>query len=165
MFHIIIYRIMNDENKKYNVREIIANVLEAVGMNGPGFAKAIGLPYTVVYNLQSGRTKKFRPAIADPMVKAFPRLNLEYLYTGEGNVLKDEIPSETERVTKFADSLDSIVELQQKIFDKLNELGKKENELNEKERKLNLKELELINRENECQLREGKLGIKKTLLD
>ena len=36
MFHIIIYRIMNDENKKYNVREIIANVLEAVGMNGPG---------------------------------------------------------------------------------------------------------------------------------
>ena len=162
MFHIIIYRIMSDENKMYNVREIIANVLEAVGMNGPGFAKAIGLPYTVVYNLQSGRTKKFRPAIADPMVKAFPRLNLEYLYTGEGDILKDEIPSETERVTKFAGSLDSIVELQQKIFDKLDELGKKENELNEKERKLNLKELELIKRENECQLKESKLGIQKS---
>lgn len=153
---------MNEETYKYNVREIIANVLQAVGMNGPGFAKAIGLPYTMVYNLQSGRTKKFRPAIADPMVKAFPRLNLEYLYTGEGEVLKDEVPSETERVSKFAGSLDSIVELQQKIFDKLDELGKKENELNEKERKLNLKELELIKRENECHKQESKLGIQKS---
>ncbi len=153
---------MNDETKKYNVREIITNVLEATGMNGPGFAKAIGLPYTVVYNLQSGRTKKFRPAIVTPMIKAFPRLNLEYLYTGDGDVLKDEIPSETERVSKFAGSLDNVVELQQKIFDKLDELGKRENELNERERKLNMRELELIKRESECQLRENKLGIQKT---
>ena len=153
---------MNEGTYNYNVREIIANVLQAVGMNGPGFAKAIGLPYTVVYNLQSGRTKKFRPAIADPMVKAFPRLNLEYLYTGDGEVLKEEVPSETERVSKFAGSLVSIVELQQKIFDKLDELGKKENELNEKERKLNLKELELIKRENECHKQESKLGIQKS---
>lgn len=162
--HIIIYRIMNEGTNKYNVREIIANVLQAVGMNGPGFAKAIGLPYTVVYNLQSGRTKKFRPAIADPMVKAFPRLNLEYLYTGDGEVLKDEVPSETERVSKFAGSLDNVVELQKKIFDKLDELSKKEKELNEMERRLNLKELELIKRESECQLRESKLGIQKVIV-
>lgn len=155
---------MDDENRKYNVREIIANILEAVGMNGPSFAKAIGLPYTVVYNLQSGRTKKFRPAIADPMVKAFPRLNLEYLYTGVGEVLKDEVPSENERVSKFAGSLDSVVELQQKIFNKLDELGKKENELNERERKLNLKELELLKRESECQLREKKCGVQKAIV-
>ncbi len=128
------------------MREIIANVLEAVGLNRPGFAKAIGLPiYPWFYNLQSGRTKKFRPAIADPMVKAFPRLNLEYLYTGKGNVLKDEIPSEKERVNKFC----RLLETASSNFNKdIRQAGRtrkrRRNDLNDKERKLNLKELELM---------------------
>lgn len=155
---------MNDENRPYNVREIISNVLEAVGMNGPAFSKAIGMPYTVVYNLQSGRTKKFRPQITDPILKKFPRINLEYLYTGKGAVLHDEEPSTAEKETKFVGSLDSLVSLQQKIFDKLDELGKKENELNEKERALNLKEIELFKREQECSVREQKLGIQKVVV-
>ena len=115
---------MNDETRTYNVREIISNVLEAVGMNGPAFSKAIGMPYTVVYNLQSGRTKKFRPQITEPMLKAFPRLNLEYLYTGKGAVINDAAPSVAEKESKFVGSLDSLVSLQQKIFDKLDELSK-----------------------------------------
>lgn len=155
---------MNDETKTYNVREIISNVLEAVGMNGPAFSKAVGIPYTVVYNLQSGRTKKFRPQITEPMLKAFPRLNLEYLYTGKGAVINDAAPSVTEKESKFVGSLDSLVSLQQKIFDKLDELSKKENELNEKERSLNLKEIELMKREQECVAKEQKLGIQKAVV-
>lgn len=152
---------MKNENFRYNVREVITNVLEAVGMNGPAFSKAIGLPYTVVYNLQSGRTKKFRPAIVDPMIKAFPRLNLEYLYTGEGNVLKDAAPVEQEPPSKLTMSLENIIELQQKIFDKLDELSKKEDKLNERERNLNLRELELMKRENECLAKGYDQGIQK----
>lgn len=133
-------------------------------MNGPAFSKAIGMPYTVVYNLQSGRTKKFRPQITEPMLKAFPRLNLEYLYTGKGNVLNDAESSSAEKESKFVGSLDSMVSLQQKIFDKLDELGKKENELNEKERSLNMREIELMRREQECREKELKLGIQKEVV-
>lgn len=155
---------MTNEPKNYNVREIISNVLAAVGMNGPAFSKAIGLPYTVVYNLQSGRTKKFRPAIVDPMIKAFPKLNLEYLYTGEGDVLRDVVPEpQPQPQPQYPESIDTIVSLQQQIFTKLDELNKKESALNEKERQLNIRELELMKREAECEMQERKLNLQKAV--
>ena len=64
-------------------RNIIKNVLEAVGMTAPKFAEALGINYQRIFDLQRGRTKKFNPNIAALICEKFPQINKSYLFTGE----------------------------------------------------------------------------------
>ena len=156
------------ENEKaennVDAKVIIAEVLSAVGLNAPSFASKIGINYQRIFDLQRGRTKKFNPGVVNLICKAFPQINKNYLYTGEGPVL---LPAEEKPKTAEVD-MNGMISMSQQVIDlfqqtvnRVQELQDKAAELAEKERKLWQKEIELVKREAEVEKREIALGIKK----
>lgn len=135
-----------------NARDIIANVLSALGMNAPAFSKATGISYMRIFDLQRGRTKKFNPGVVNVICETFPQINKNYLYTGEGSVLTSDVPADImSNPLSNADNaaaLRELMELQRTLIEKQNELGKREQELNAREIELMKRELALTQREN-----------------
>lgn len=149
-----------------NARDIIANVLKALGMNAPSFAKATGISYQRIFDLQRGRTKKFNPGVVNMICKAFPQISKNYLYTGEGEPLTSSVPADlvTNPITPASEISDQV----NKLVGMIDKLTKKEAELNEKasalakhELDLASKELELAKREAAIIRKEAELGIDK----
>lgn len=142
-----------------DVRTIIAEVLDAVGMNAPKFAEAIGINYQRVFDLQRGRTKKFNPSVANLICDRFPQINKTYLYTGEGPVLNPKVedpdhPASTSMLSEVSTLLNRVVDL-------FNQVNERSQQLMERERELNQLEIELIHREREVEKREREAGIQK----
>lgn len=148
---------MNDSEKadrNVDARTIIENVLKHVGMRAPTFAKAIGINYQRIFDLQSGRTKKFNPGVVNLIVKRFPDIEKKYLYTGEGEVsyaevAQSEISSEAGSISVA--QLTEALTMQRKMLDMFQTLTEKEARLNQRERALNDREAELDKRENELE--------------
>lgn len=148
---------MNDSEKadrNVDARTIIENVLKYVGMRAPTFAKAIGINYQRIFDLQSGRTKKFNPGVVNLIVKRFPDIEKKYLYTGEGEVsyaevAQSEISSEAGSISVA--QLTEALTMQRKMLDMFQTLTEKEARLNQRERALNDREAELDKRENELE--------------
>lgn len=82
---------MNESEKvenNVNAKEIRDKLLKALHL-GPGeLATALGVNYQRVYDLGSGRTKKFNPGMVNLIVSKFPQVNATFLYTGKGEPLK-----------------------------------------------------------------------------
>lgn len=155
-------------DKNVNAREIIANVLNALGMNAPSFSKATGIAYQRIFDLQRGRTKKFNPGVVNMICEAFPQVNKTYLYTGEGNVLNGNIPAKIEQTPNSLAGIDDVARMLNKVLDiskQVNEKDKaiieKQKELLEKERELMEKEITLVKREAELEMKMQALGLKK----
>lgn len=155
-------------DKNVNAREIIANVLEALGMNAPTLAKATGIGYQRIFDLQRGRTKKFNPGVVNMICDAFPQINKSYLYTGEGKVLNSSIPVMSKLVPDSTAGIDDVARMLNKVLDiskQVNEkdkaVGEKQKELLEKERELMEKEIALVKREAELEIKMQALGLKK----
>lgn len=148
---------------------IIKAVMDAVGMNAPAFANAIGINYQRVYDLMRGRTKKFNPGVANLICRRFPQINISYLYTGLGDVTipvteaaqqkedpADEPPEPTDAETllaRVATSLDRATETTSRLMEW-------ERDLISRERGILLKEHELAVRELAVAKREQELGLK-----
>lgn len=150
-------------------RNIIKNVLEAVGMTAPKFAEALGINYQRIFDLQRGRTKKFNPNIAALICEKFPQINKSYLFTGEGNVLVDAneaVPVEHVPTEPSADGgLADISALLHRLADMMDQVNERSARLNEFERQLNEREAALNARELDIEQREDDLGMeaKKTV--
>lgn len=86
-------------DRNVDARAIIEAVLNHVGMRAPSFAKAIGINYQRIFDLQSGRTKKFNPGVVNLICARFPEINKTYLYTGEGNLILG--PGESEQPSQM----------------------------------------------------------------
>lgn len=148
-----------------NARDIIANVLSALGMNAPSFSVATGIAYQRIYDLQRGRVKKFNPGVVNMICKAFPQVNKNYLYTGEGSVLVDDIPVDLQENPavgggKNASAIMSkAVALMQQVIEKDRKLDEKASGLAKRELDLAHKELELAQREAAIIRKEAELGI------
>lgn len=151
-------------------RNIIKNVLEAVGMTAPKFAEALGINYQRIFDLQRGRTKKFNPNIAALICEKFPQINKSYLFTGEGSVTVDaeqeeheEVPAQGEAVADG--SLADISGLLHRVVDMLDQVNERSARLTEFERQLNEREAALNARELDIEQREEDLGMagKKTV--
>lgn len=135
-----------------DAKVIIAAVLEALEMNAPAFAKATGISYQRVYDLQRGRTKKFNPGVVNMITAAFPQIRKEYLYTGDGAVLSDDVPADL-----IPNPLDRNAHAaMEKVLEKQEELMRLSERLAAKERELHEKEIALLQREYEVKLREAR---------
>lgn len=146
-------------DRNVNAKAIIEAVLNHVGMRAPSFAKAIGINYQRIFDLQSGRTKKFNPGVVNLICARFPEINKTYLYTGEGNLVlqNNEIPQMlvpgTGPTTQLAEMLSmqhklmemfqSLTEREAKLQDKMNEMRDRERALDERETELDRRQAEM----------------------
>lgn len=161
---------MEESEKTENnvkAKEIIGQVLHHVGMKAPTFAKEIGINYQRVFDLQSGRTKKFNPGVVNKIVERFPDINKNYLYTGEGELILGRQPQaaplpcgDASMVTLGASQLAEIMAMNGKMLGLLQTITEREavlaaraEELNRRERELNQREHELNQREHELNQR------------
>lgn len=147
-----------------NARDIIANVLSALGMNAPSFSTATGIAYQRIYDLQRGRVKKFNPGVVNMICKAFPQVNKNYLYTGEGSVLVDDVPVDLQENPSTGGKnpsaiMSKAVSLMQQVIEKDRKLDERASVLAKRELDLAHKELELAQREAAIIRKEAELGI------
>lgn len=141
---------MQEIEKVENVlcaKEIRNSLLKALHL-GPGeFATALGINYQRIYDLGSGRTKKFNPGIVNLICKKFPQVNPTYLYSGKGPILL-ETATTNSSVSDTAD----IIAMSKKLIELMEQINAKDSSLRERE-------FELTKREQLIREREKSLGI------
>lgn len=71
----------------------IDNILSYVGVKAPTFASSIGVNYQRILDIQIGKTKSISSNLASIIVDKYPEIDLNWLLTGEGSMLKNEIPA------------------------------------------------------------------------
>lgn len=158
---------MTDEEKVANcvdAKSIRDQLLEALHLTSGEFATALGINYQRVYDLGSGRTKKFNPGMVRLITKTFPQVNAHFLYTGEGPVFLPnggaqsggvfngselaEIMSMSKRLLQLMERLDT---KDTDLRNRENSVIAREIEVSRREKAANEKELELQKRESELQ--------------
>lgn len=147
-------------DRNVDARAIIEAVLNHVGMRAPSFAKAIGINYQRIFDLQSGRTKKFNPGVVNLICTRFPEINKTYLYTGEGSLVLKGTENETPVQTPGAGPSSQLAEMlamQHKLMEMFKSLTDREADLNERLVDLQERERELNSREAELDKREADL--------
>ncbi len=148
---------MQEIEKVENVlcaKEIRDSLLKALHL-GPGeFATALGINYQRIYDLGSGRTKKFNPGIVNLICKKFPQVNPTYLYSGKGPILL-ETATQSSSVSDTAD----IIAMSKKLIELMEQINSKDSALREREFELAKREFELTKREQLIREREKSLGI------
>lgn len=154
-------------DRNVDAKAIIEAVLSHVGMRAPSFAKAIGINYQRIFDLQSGRTKKFNPGVVNMICDRFPDINKNYLYTGEGNLAnpkKDQTPTDS----RVAIQLSELLSMQRTMLDMFQSLSEREARLQERmadlqdrEREFSIREAELNKRESEIMRLLEDNGLKK----
>lgn len=119
---------------------MIDELLKAVGLNAPTFAKRIGVGYQRIFDLQRGRVKKFHPEIVKAVCKVWPQVNANYLYTGDGSLFLT--PGEPMDV-----SVEDMVEKAVLAYMENDAQQAKVRELDEREKRVASRETSLANRE------------------
>ena len=69
--------------------EIISKLLNDTGLKASQFAKSVGLVPTQIYDLQTGKTKKISPDVAEKILNIYPQYQKTWLLTGETPVIKE----------------------------------------------------------------------------
>ncbi len=145
-------------DRNVNAKAIIEAVLNHVGMRAPSFAKAIGINYQRIFDLQSGRTKKFNPGVVNLICARFPEINKMYLYTGEGDLIIPEQPLISSAPPSATSAqLAEILSMQQKLMDMFQSLTEREIRLQDKIAEIQERERELDNREADLDKREAEM--------
>ena len=148
---------MQEIEKVENVlcaKEIRDSLLKALHL-GPGeFATALGINYQRIYDLGSGRTKKFNRGIVNLICKKFPQVNPTYLYSGKGPILLETATTNT----SVSDTAD-IIAMSKKLIELMEQINAKDSALREREFELAKREFELTKREQLIREREKSLGI------
>lgn len=65
-------------------------ILNHVGIKAPTFAKHIGVKYQRILDIQNGKVKNISAEVASRIIDAYPQSNIEWLLTGEGEMLNSE---------------------------------------------------------------------------
>lgn len=143
-------------DRNVDAKSIVISVMDALGVNAPAFAEAIGINYQRVYDLMRGRTKKFNPGVVNLICSAYPQVNEAYLYTGKGEVLKEIKPAEDSAADIKQEGATDIDTLLHRVVANLDNASSRADRLLEWERKLldwerqlNLRELEITRKEKE----------------
>lgn len=169
----IFIRMKESERADRNVdaRAIIEAVLNHVGMRAPSFAKAIGINYQRIFDLQSGRTKKFNPGVVNLICAKFPEINKTYLYTGEGSLTLNGVENDatvqipgagpSSQLAEMLAMQHKLMEMFKSLTDREANLNERLVELQERERDLNDREAELDKRESELDRILEENGLKK----
>lgn len=132
---------MSEKNFTTDATKIIDELLKAVGLNAPTFAKRIGVGYQRIFDLQRGRVKKFHPEIVKAVCKEWPQVNANYLYTGDGSLFLT--PGEPMDVT-----VEEMVENAVRAYMASDAIQSKLKELEERAQRVEKRETMLANRED-----------------
>lgn len=148
---------MQEIEKVENVvcaREIRDQLLKALNL-GPGeLATALGINYQRIYDLGSGRTKKFNPGMVNLITSKFPQVNPTFLYSGKGDVL---LTTERQHQTNASDASE-IISMSKKLIELMEQLNLKDLHLRERESELNHRAELLDERERKLNEREKTLS-------
>ena len=146
---------MNESEKVENnvdAKEIRDKLLKALHL-GPGeLATALGINYQRIYDLGSGRTKKFNAGMVNMIVAKFPQVNATFLYTGKGEPLK-----EGAAVASTSD-VSEIISMSRQLRDMMEKLTARSEMLDQRALRLEVKERELNDRERHLNEREKALS-------
>lgn len=146
---------MNESEKVENnvdAKTIRDRLLKALHL-GPGeLATALGINYQRIYDLGSGRTKKFNPGMVNMIVAKFPQVNATFLYTGKGEPLK-----EGTAVASTSD-VSEIISMSRQLIDMMEKLTARSEMLDQRALRLEVKERELNDRERHLNERERALS-------
>ena len=74
-------------------------ILDHVGIKAPTFAKHVGVKYQRILDIQNGKVKNISAEVASRIIDAYPQFNIEWLLTGEGEMLKNGIAHEPDNGT------------------------------------------------------------------
>lgn len=74
-------------------------ILDHVGIKAPTFAKHVGVKYQRILDIQNGKVKNISAEVASRIIDVYPQFNIEWLLTGEGEMLKNGIAHETDNGT------------------------------------------------------------------
>ena len=153
---------MLDEEKVANcvdAKAIREQMLEALHLTAGEFATALGINYQRIYDLGTGRTKKFNPGMVRLITKTFPQVNPHFLYTGEGPVLLTNNGGQqgvigTAELSEIISMSKRLLQLMERLDSKDSDLRARENNLiareenvSKREQAVNERELELLKRE------------------
>ncbi len=132
-------------------KDIRDKLLKALNL-GPGeFATALGINYQRIYDLGSGRVKKFNPGMVNLICRVFPQVNPTFLYSGTGPVLINSDKSGGMAETS------ELISMSKKLIELMEQLNRKDTLLREREETLKLKEAELSKREKDIIKKEEQL--------
>jgi len=121
---------------------------------GPGeLATALGINYQRIYDLGSGRTKKFNPGMVNMIVAKFPQVNATFLYTGKGEPLK-----EWGAAVATASDVSEIISMSKQLIDMMEKITERSEMLDQRALRLEVKERELNDRERHLNERERALS-------
>lgn len=154
---------MTEEEKVANcvdAKTIRDRLLEELHMTSGEFATALGVNYQRIYDLGSGRTKKFNPGMVKLIVKTFPQVNPHFLYTGEGPVLLNGggIPS---GVALGGTELAEIMSMSKRLLQLMERLDTKDTDLRDRENNLIAREIEVSKREKAISEKEIELRMRE----
>lgn len=72
---------------KVNAQQVMIEICTALNTNPHALATSLGVSYSKIWEIYSGRTKRITPVVENLLVNAGVRR--KYIQTGEGNVLND----------------------------------------------------------------------------
>lgn len=93
--------------------EIIEQILQYLDVKAPTFAEEIGVKYQRIFDIQQGKTKKVSADVANLVVARYPEFSIEWLLTGEGEMLKENKKINTQS------AVSNDVTMSREIFDLL----------------------------------------------
>ena len=153
---------MNESEKVENnvdAKSIRDRLLKALHL-GPGeLATALGINYQRIYDLGSGRTKKFNPGMVNMIISRFPQVNATFLYTGKGEPLKEDAPqlANTSDVAEIISMPRQLIDMMEKLTARSEQLDQRTLRLEIRERELNDRERHLLELEKRIASLEEKL--------
>ncbi len=85
------------------MKDRIKKILDSQGLNATQFAQKVSMNVSALSHILSGRNNPGYDALQKIIVN-FPRINVEWLMTGQGEMYKENLPEEPEQVTLFSEN-------------------------------------------------------------
>ncbi len=82
------------------MKDRIKEILDSQGLNATQFAQKVSMNVSALSHILSGRNNPGYDALQKIIVN-FPKINVEWLMTGQGEMYKENLPEEPEQVTLF----------------------------------------------------------------
>lgn len=112
------------------LKERIEAILALADLSASAFAKKIGVrtPQTI-YDLTSGKTRTLSPDVLSKITSCYPSLSVEWLMTGEGEMLRPSISQKVDGSENYFSATGNVsggvsMEVHQKMLDEISAMRK-----------------------------------------
>ncbi|KAA6300973.1 MAG: hypothetical protein EZS26_002865 [Candidatus Ordinivivax streblomastigis] len=113
--------------------DIINKILNELEIKAPTLANNIGFDYQRIFDIQSGKTKKISGEVANAIISVYPKFNITWILTGEGEMLNwsygVELPAIDSSIIIPVEVWNLIKEQNQTMRKQANSLEKKDKQI------------------------------------